>query len=102
MNLKYIIYSIPDLIIILFLIIELISFVKKAIKAKNWSVILKMLIEYMESAEEMFESGADRKAWVLKMIQSSAENIGYDINLETISQKIDELCAMSKVVNRGQ
>lgn len=100
--LKYIIYSIPDFMIILFLIIQLITFIKKAIKEKNWSIILKMLIDYMKSAEEMFESGADKKAWVLKMIQSFAETINYNLDLDLISQKIDELCEMSKVVNSGQ
>lgn len=100
-TIKYIIFSIPDFVLILFLIIELICFVKKAIKEKNWSVILKMLIDYMTEAEEMFESGAgsEKKAWVMKMIEASAKTINYDIDLEVISQKIDELCAMTKTVN---
>ena len=81
-TIKYIIFSIPDFVLILFLIIELICFVKNAIK-------------------EMFESGAgsEKKAWVMKMIEASAKTINYDIDLEVVSQKIDELCAMSKTVN---
>lgn len=99
---KYIVFSIPDFAIIVFLIIELVRFVKKAIKEKNWSVILKLLTDYMMAAEEMFDSGAERKEWVLKMIESSAKNINYELDIELISQKIDELCAMSKVVNNGR
>ena len=47
----------------------------------------------------MFDSGADRKQWVMAMVQVSADSVKYNINMTEIGQLIDDLCAMSKVVN---
>ena len=53
----------------------------------------------MKVAEDKFETGAERKAWVIGMVQASADTINYDIDLEQIDKLIDDLCGMSKVVN---
>jgi len=53
----------------------------------------------METAEEKFDNGADRKEWVLAMVKASADTVDYDINMEEISKLIDDLCKMSKKVN---
>ena len=81
------------------LAIKLIEYVKKAIKERNWTQILNMLMKYMEEAETKFESGADKKEWVMAMIKASADTVNYDINMDVISNMIDELCNMSNVVN---
>ena len=47
----------------------------------------------------MFSNGADRKQWVMAMVQVSAEAVKYNVNMTEIGQLIDDLCAMSKVVN---
>ena len=61
-----------------------------------------MVMDLMKTAEGMFEKGADRKEWVLAMIKGSADSINYDIDIEAISQLIDSLCDMSKVVNNSE
>ena len=61
--------------------------------------IVKMVSDYMMVAEEKFNNGADRKQWVMAMVQASAEAIMYNINMTEIGQLIDDLCRMSKVVN---
>ena len=81
------------------LIIELVKYVKAAIKEKNWNVILNLVIQYMQVAEEKFESGAERKEWVLEMVKESAKTVDYDLDLTAISNLIDQLCNMSKLVN---
>lgn len=81
------------------LVVQLVKYVQKATKEKNWNKLLDLLMEYMERAEEMFESGADRKEWVMAMIKASADSIDYDINMDEISDLIDSLCSMSKLVN---
>ena len=58
-----------------------------------------MVSDYMEQAEDMFDSGADRKQWVMAMVQVSADSVKYNINMTEIGQLINDLCAMSKVVN---
>ena len=68
---------------------------------KNWNKMLEMVMDLMETAEGMFESGADRKEWVIAMVKGSADTINYDIDIEAISALIDSLCDMSKVVNNS-
>ena len=81
------------------LIIELVKWVKIAIKEKNWAKLLELLTALMKEAEVKFETGAERKEWVMMAIKASAETINYEIDEATISNLIDQLCAMSKVVN---
>ena len=81
------------------LTIKLVEYVKKAIKEKNWNEVLKLVMKYMEEAEGKFETGADKKEWVLAMIKASADTINYDIDINVISELIDNLCDMSNIVN---
>lgn len=81
------------------LVIQLVKYVQKAVKEKNWLKVIEIVTSYMERAEIMFEIGADRKEWVLAMVKASADTINYDIDLDAIGNLIDELCNMSKVVN---
>ena len=81
------------------LVISLVKYVKQAIKEKNWSEVVKMVSGYMAQAEDMFENGVDRKQWVMVMVQVFADSVKYNINMNEISQLIDDLCAMSKIVN---
>lgn len=81
------------------LIIELVKWVKIAIKEKNWAKLLELLTAFMKEAEVKFETGAERKEWVMMAIKASAETINYEIDEKVISDLIDQLCAMSKVVN---
>lgn len=81
------------------LVIKLVEYVKKAIKEKNWNIVLNMVMNYMAIAEEKFETGAERKEWVLSMIESSADTVDYEIDMAVISNLIDNLCSMSKQIN---
>lgn len=81
------------------LVIKLIEYVQKAVKEKNWNALLAMVMDYMEIAEEKFETGAERKEWVLSMVEASASTVNYDIDLAVIDKLIDSLCSMTKVVN---
>lgn len=81
------------------LVVQLVKYVHRAIKEKNWPQVVKIVMGYMERAEAMFEKGADRKEWVLAMVKASADTIKYEIDMDEISALIDSLCDMSKVVN---
>ena len=96
---KLIISNLTGIAAIIALVISLVKYVKQAIKEKNWPQVVKMVSDYMEQAEDMFDSGADRKQWVMAMVQVSADSVKYNINMTEIGQLIDDLCAMSKVVN---
>lgn len=81
------------------LVIKLVEYVRKAVQEKNWNNLLNLVMNLMAEAETMFDNGADRKAWVLSMVEASAKTINYDVDLEQVAQLIDSLCAMSKQVN---
>ena len=84
------------------LVIQLVKYVQKATKEKNWNKMLELVMNLMATAEEKFDNGADRKEWVMAMVKSSADTINYDIDMEAIGALIDSLCDMSKVVNAPQ
>ena len=97
--LELIIEILVGLSVLIPLVIKLVEYVKKAVKEKNWNIILALVMKYMAVAEEKFTNGADKKEWVLAMVAESAKAVNYDLDLQVIDNLIDELCAMSKQVN---
>ena len=81
------------------LMVRLCRSIRDNIRAKNWTPIMKMVIDLMEEAERLFTEGELRKVYVMNAIRKSAVYVEYDIDMEIISQMIDDLCAMSKIVN---
>jgi hypothetical protein len=81
------------------LVMQLVKYVVQATKEKNWNKLLSLTMSLMAEAEKLFQNGADKKRWVLAMVKASADSINYDIDESEISKMIDDLCAMSKVVN---
>lgn len=81
------------------LVIKLVEYVKIAVKEKNWNALLTLVMNLMKEAEPMFSNGADRKDWVMSMVEASAKTINFDIDMGQVSQLIDSLAAMSKIVN---
>lgn len=97
--LELIIEILAGLTIVIPLVIKLIEYVKKSIKEKNWNNLIRLLMELMATAEEKFDNGADRKQWVIAMVQSSANTINYPITEKELSDLIDNLVALTKKVN---
>jgi len=84
------------------LVFKLVQFVQANAKEKNWSNILKLVVSYMSQAESLYTEGVAKKAWVMGMVEQSAANINYDLtaeNKQKISEMIDAMCDMAKVVN---
>lgn len=81
------------------LVVKLIQYVKKATQEKNWSSLLRLLVELMEEAETKFADGATRKEWVMAMVQTSAEFINYPLDTTALSELIDSLVGMTKEIN---
>lgn len=96
---EFLIIGLPGAVAIVILTMQLVKYVQKAVKEKNWANLVTMVMNYMAEAERLFEEGADKKAWVMGMIQESAEQINYPIDADAISVLIDQLCDMSKKVN---
>lgn len=96
---KIVFSSLSGVAAIVTLIYQLIKYVGKSIKEKRWSELISLVMTYMERAETMFKTGAEKKEWVLAMVRASADTIKYEVDMNVISETIDKLCNMSKVVN---
>lgn len=79
--------------------VKLYQSVKEAIQEKNWPHLLGLVVDLMGEAEEKFTDGATRKEWVMAMVQTSAEYINYPVDTQALSDMIDALCDMTKIVN---
>ena len=78
---------------------NLVKYVKKAAQEKNWNALLGLVMKLMEQAEKKFADGATRKEWVMAMVQTSAEYINYPVDIQALSDLIDNLCNLTKKVN---
>lgn len=96
---KLILSNLTGIAAVIALAIGAVQYVRQIIKEKNWPEVVRLVSGYMEQAETMFNSGADRKEWVMALVKASPEALKYGINMSDISKLIDDLCKMSKVVN---
>lgn len=97
--LKYLVSILSGLAAAIPLVIQLVKYIKEAVKQRNWSIVLAKVMDLMETAETKFAEGAERKEWVLAMLKASADGINYDIDYDAIADMIDDLCDMSKIIN---
>ncbi len=81
------------------LAVKLVQYVEKAVREKNWSRLLELVMSLMAEAERKFSDGATRKEWVLAMVKTSADTINFDVDMDAVSALIDELCNLTKQVN---
>lgn len=97
--LNYVVAILSGLAAAIPLVVQLVKYVKEAVKQRNWTVLLDKVVKLMETAETKFEKGADRKEWVIAMLKASADDLNFDIDYDAIAEMIDALCDMSKQVN---
>ena len=81
------------------LLIELVKYIRKSIKEKNWQSMLQIAMNLMAEAETKFDSGAEKNEWVLSMENASANTSNYDSEEESLSQLIDTIIGQTKKVN---
>lgn len=82
------------------LVVKLVQFVQANVKEKNWSQMLKLVMNLMAEAEEKFTKGAEKKEWVLGQLQAMAGTLNYDIEWDVVSDMIDKICDVSKELNK--
>ena len=81
------------------LVLKLVEFVKQSVKEKNWMKLLELVTGFMKEAELKFQTGAERKDYVMLAIKASADTVNYDIDMDVVSKLVDDLVDMSRVVN---
>jgi hypothetical protein len=97
--LELLIEILGGLVVVIPLVIKLVEYVKKSALEKNWNNLIRLLLNLIATAEEKFDNGADRKQWVIAMVQASANTINYPITDKELSDLIDNLVALTKKVN---
>lgn len=81
------------------LVAKLVQYVRQAIQEKNWSAVMSLVLKLMEEAEQNYETGAERKEYVMDSIIAMQDTLNYQVDLDVISAMIDSICAASKIVN---
>lgn len=81
------------------LVIALVKYVRQSIQEKNWNNLVKLVLELISTAEEKFETGAERKQWVISMVRVAENQINFDIDEEMLGNLIDDLVDLTKKVN---
>lgn len=87
------------------LVLKLVEKVREAVEARNWAALMRIVIELMEEAERLYTDGASRKEYVMAQAEAAARLVNYEWNEDTsakVSDMIDTMCAMAKVVNTGR
>lgn len=81
------------------LAIQLVKYVKAAIQEKNWSKIMKLVLNLMTEAEKVYSTGAERKQYVISSIESIKDTLNYQVDMDQISKIIDDIVKASKTIN---
>ena len=97
--LNLVIEILAGLAIVIPLVIELIKYVKKSALERNWTNLIQLVMDLMAAAEDKFDNGADRKQWVIAMVQASANAINYPISDKELGDLIDDLVKLTNKVN---
>lgn len=99
MIINYVVSILSGLCVCIPLVYKLAVTIKQSVQEKNWTALVSLVTKFMEEAELLFQSGEERKNYVMIAIKASADTINYQIDMDVVSELIDSLCAMSKVVN---
>ena len=81
------------------LVIQLIKYIKEAIKSKNWSSLMQLILKLMMEAEENYATGAEREEYVIDSIKSMEKTLNYDIDEESIRAMIKAIVSATKKIN---
>ena len=81
------------------LVIKLVEYVRKALQERNWSNVMHLVLQLMTEAEKLYQTGAERKEYVMASIEKIQDTLNYEIDMNTISVMIDSICSASKTIN---
>lgn len=81
------------------LVIKLVEYVRKAIQEKNWSNVMQIVLKLMTEAEKNYETGAERKQYVMSSVEAIKDTLNCEVDMNAISSLIDAICQASKIIN---
>jgi hypothetical protein len=98
-SLQLVVSILSGLITCIPLVIELIKYIEKAMKEKNWTSLMQMTLQLMSEAEGNFQTGEEKKAYVMNTLGALQRTLNYDIDEQAVSDMIDSICLASKKIN---
>jgi len=66
------------------LIIKLVEYVRKAYQEKNWAPVMQLVLKLMAEAEKNYETGAERKEYVMDSIEAVKSTLNYEVDMDKI------------------
>lgn len=81
------------------LVIKLVQTIQTAVKEKNWSNVMQIVLKLMTEAENNYSTGAERKEYVMDSIEAIKDSLNCEIDMDVISNMIDSICQASRVIN---
>lgn len=81
------------------LVIKLVQVIKDAVKSKNWTPLMQLILKLMTEAEENYSTGAEKKAYVIDSINALKGSLNYDVDMEAVSAMVDAIIAATKKIN---
>ena len=81
------------------LVVQLVKYVKAAIKERKWTKVMELVLNLMTEAERNYATGAEKKEYVMNSIESIKDVLDYEVDMNAISEMIDAIVAASKTIN---
>lgn len=81
------------------LVVKLVQYIQVAVKEKNWSSLMQLVLKLMAEAEKLYDNGAARKAYVMTTIKAMENTLNYDVDENVIGEMIDAIALASKTIN---
>ena len=81
------------------LVIKLVEWINKAMKEKNWTALMQLVLKLMTEAETNYATGAERKEYVMDSIDAIKETLNYDVDMKVVGDMIDSIIDATKKIN---
>ena len=81
------------------LVIKLVQTIKDAVKAKNWTPLMQLILKLMAEAEDNYSTGAEKKAYVIDSIKAIESSLNYDVDIDAVGAMIDAIIVATKKIN---
>ena len=82
------------------LVIKLVQTIKEAVRAKNWTPMMQLVLRLMTEAEENYSTGAEKKAYVIDSINATKDTLNYDVDMDAVSAMVDAIIDATKKINK--
>jgi hypothetical protein len=103
--LKIGLYIVSGILACIPLVLKLCETIKALVKAKNYDKLISSILSNMQKAETLFDTGAERKEWVMTLLPEAATVAQYELTADDvtkISNMIDAMCDMAKIVGASK